>query len=140
ARTAPTVVAERATDLVALVALALLGVGALGAERRVLWLALALVAVLVGAVSSRRFSLGAIGLAARLPLVGRVAPKLREFYQSTWELLRPAPLLWATLLSIAAWSCECLAFYIVIGGFPDAHASLKLCTFIYAAMTIAGAL
>ena len=140
ARTAPTVVAERATDLLALVALALVGVEALGGNARILWAAVGLVGVLVALASWRRFAHWLIDIAARLPMLGRLAPKLREFYDATAVLLRPTPLLLATLLSIAAWACECLAFWVVLHGFPGADASLKLCTFIYAAMTIAGAL
>jgi uncharacterized protein (TIRG00374 family) len=140
ARTAPTVVAERATDLLALVALALIGVGALAGGERILWAALALVAILVRFASSSKVAHFFIDLAARLPGIKSLAPKLREFYDATAVLLRPAPLVLATLLSIAAWAAECLAFWVVLHGFPGAEASLKLCTFIYAAMTIAGAL
>ena len=46
----------------------------------------------------------------------------------------------ATLLSVVAWLCECVAFWLVLRGFEGTGASLKLCTFIYATMTIAGAL
>lgn len=140
ARTAPTVVAERATDLLALVALALVGVQALGGNARILWAAVALVGALVALASWKRFAHWLIDLAAKLPMVGKLAPKLREFYDATAVLLRPTPLVLATLLSIAAWACECLAFWVILHGFPGAEASLKLCTFIYAAMTIAGAL
>jgi uncharacterized protein (TIRG00374 family) len=140
ARTAPTVVAERATDLLALVALALIGVGALAGGERLLWVALALVGSLIAFVSSERLAHGLIGVAAKLPVVGRLAPKLREFYDATAALLAPAPLVAATALSVAAWACECVAFWVVLRAFPGAEASLKLCTFIYAAMTIAGAL
>jgi uncharacterized protein (TIRG00374 family) len=55
-------------------------------------------------------------------------------------LHRPVPLLVAVALSILAWACECLAFQLVLGGFPGAAASLQLATFIYATMTVAGAL
>jgi uncharacterized protein (TIRG00374 family) len=140
ARTAPTVVAERATDLLALVALALVGVGALGGNARVLWAAVALVGALVALASWGRFAHWMIDQVAKLPALGKLAPKLREFYDATAVLLHPTPLLLATLLSIAAWACECVAFWVVLHGFPGAEASLKLCTFIYAAMTIAGAL
>jgi uncharacterized protein (TIRG00374 family) len=134
------VVAERATDLLALVALALVGVEALAGNARILWAAVALVGALVALASWGRFAHWLIDLSAKLPAVGRLAPKLREFYDATRVLMHPTPLFLATLLSIAAWACECLAFWVVLHGFPGAHASLKLCTFIYAAMTIAGAL
>ncbi|MCU1278022.1 MAG: Integral rane protein [bacterium] len=140
ARTAPTVVAERLTDLFALAALSLSGVRALGASTRVVWIALALVGLAVSWLSSERLSLGAIDLMAHVPMVKRAAPKLREFYRATAALLRPVPLVAATLVSIAAWFCECLAFWMVLRGFQGACASLSLCTFIYATMTVAGAL
>lgn len=140
ARTAPIVVAERLTDLIALAALALIGVGALAGGERLAWLALGLVGVAVACVASERLALGVIDLLGGLPIVGKLAPKLREFYAATRTLLAPTPLVVTTLLSIAAWLCECLAFWLVLRGFSGAEASLKLCTFIYASMTIAGAL
>jgi uncharacterized protein (TIRG00374 family) len=140
ARTAPTVVAERLTDLIALALLALGGVGALGGGERVAYVALGLVALALLIVASEKLSHFAIDLVGAVPLVGKLAPKLREFYGATKILLAPGPLVLATLLSLAAWLAECLAFWLVLRGFPGATASLKLCTFIYATMTIAGAL
>ena len=140
ARTAPIVVAERVTDLIALTALALGGVGVLGGGMRLLYAAVGLVALFLVFASSRTLAHWVIDLAARLPAVGRAAPKLREFYSAMAELVRPLPLTLATALSLAAWSAECVAFWVVLRGFPGAEASLRLCTFIYAAMTIAGAL
>jgi uncharacterized protein (TIRG00374 family) len=140
ARTAPTVVAERLTDLVALALLALVGVGALAGGERVAYVALGLTALALAIVASEKLAHGTIGLVAAVPLVGKLAPKLREFYAATRTLLAPVPLGLATLLSLVAWLCECLSFWVVLRGFPAAQASLKLCTFIYATMTIAGAL
>jgi uncharacterized membrane protein YbhN (UPF0104 family) len=140
ARTAPTVLAERLTDLIALITLALTGAGALGARGRLsLGVAAAVVLGFIGCVSSRRCSLGALAACERLPGLRRHGKKLREFYGATAVLLEPAPLVQATLLSLVAWTCECVAFYLVLRGFGGG-ASLRLCTFIYAAMTVAGAL
>jgi uncharacterized protein (TIRG00374 family) len=142
ARTAPTVVAERLTDLIALLALAIGGIGALsGGGRLFMWFAGGLVAAILIVASWRslvHWILERIGKMGG-PM-GRAVPKLREFYDSMFELLRPVPLVAATVLSVGAWACECAAFWIVLHGFPGADASLKLCTFIYASMTIAGAL
>jgi glycosyltransferase 2 family protein len=140
ARTAPTVVAERLTDLIALALLALVGVGALAGGERIAYVALALVGIALAVVASEKLAHFAIDLVGAVPLVGKLAPKLREFYGATKTLLAPAPLVLATLLSLVAWVCECVAFWLVLRGFPHADASLKLCTFIYATMTIAGAL
>ena len=140
ARTAPIVVAERLTDLVALALLALVGVGALAGGEQLAWVALALVGVAVAVVASEKLALAVISLVGAVPFIGKLAPKLREFYAATRQLVAPVPLVLATLLSLAAWMSECLSFWIVLRGFPGVVASVKLCTFIYATMTIAGAL
>jgi uncharacterized protein (TIRG00374 family) len=144
ARSAPIVVAERVTDLIACLALTVVGAGSFAGSRALyplLVAAAALVAALVAAFAIRPFGEWVLALAARLPLVGRAAGKLREFYAASRVVLGAAPLLVATALSVAAWSCECAAFFVVLRGFPDgAGASLLFCTFIYAAMTVAGAL
>jgi uncharacterized protein (TIRG00374 family) len=140
ARTAPIVVAERLTDLIALALLALIGVGALAGGERIAWVALALVGIALGCVASEKLAHAVIDLVGAVPVIGKLAPKLREFYGATKALLAPGPLVLATLLSVVAWVCECVAFWVVLRGFPGVAASLKLCTFIYATMTVAGAL
>jgi uncharacterized protein (TIRG00374 family) len=140
ARTAPIVVAERVTDLLALLLLALVGVFHFDVDRR--FLVAGAVAVLGGVlvVSVDFLAELALGFAARLPVLGRFAPKLREMHEATAALLHPKPLVLATAFSIASWFLECLAFAVVVRGFPGVSLDLRAATFIYAAMTIAGAL
>jgi len=140
ARTAPIVVAERVTDLIALIFLALIGVFTYGVGAAGLLVGVGVIALFLALVAWRRLALGVIRLASRLPLIRRLGHKLEEAYASMAALTRPAPLLWATVLSTLAWFCECAGFYLVVRGFPGASASLHAATFIYAAMTIAGAL
>lgn len=138
ARAAPVVMAERITDLLALVVLMAAGFFSFRMGEAPLLLAAGLVAMFLAVISSRRLSLRILDLLGRLPLMRRVAPKLRELYEATALLFRPVPLATATLLSLAAWFCECLGFYIVIRGFPGAATSLLLAVFIYSATTIGG--
>lgn len=145
ARSAPIVLGERLTDLIALLLLALVGVTTwMGpAERWLTGVGAGLCAVAVVVLSSRRLAHRALDLMQRLPprgLTGRVVPKLRVFYDATALLIQPRALVVCTLLSILAWFSECVAFYLIVRGFPTASASLLLCTFIYALMTVAGAL
>jgi uncharacterized protein (TIRG00374 family) len=143
ARTAPIVVAERVTDLVALLLLTLVGVFTFApdaVDRRLLVAGAVLVAAGVVAVSVDRVAELGIALAAHLPGVRRFAPRLAEFHRSTAVLLRPWPLVAATILATASWFLECLAFWAVVRGFPGAALGLRAATFIYAAMTVAGAL
>ncbi|MCA9672997.1 MAG: flippase-like domain-containing protein [Myxococcales bacterium] len=136
-RSAPVVLAERITDLLALVVL--MGAGFIVFRRGELPLLIVgtVVLVFVAVVSSRRLSLAMVGLVAKLPKVSKLAPKLRELYESTAVLFRPAPFAVASLLSVAAWFCECLGFYLVLDGF-GLGASLLLATFIYATTTVGG--
>jgi len=139
-RTAPIVVAERVTDLLALVLLALVGVFTFPVDRRFLAIGGAVIGVGVAVLASETLAGKIFDLLERVPWLGKAAPKLREFHATTASLLRPAPLLAATAVATASWFTECLAFYVVVQGFAGADISLRAATFIYAAMTIAGAL
>jgi uncharacterized protein (TIRG00374 family) len=140
ARTAPIVIAERVSDLLALLLLALAGVFTFDVDRRFLVAGAALVLGGVLVVSLDPLAEAALALAARVPGVRRFAPKLREMHVATAALLHPKPLVLATAISTASWFLECLAFWIVVRGFPGVGLDLRGATFIYASMTIAGAL
>jgi glycosyltransferase 2 family protein len=139
-RVAPVVVAERATDLLALVILGIIGVAAYGVARPLVIVASAITLSAIFVLASRRASHAVIGLIGRLPRVGRIAPRLLESYEHLGALVRPRALLWATAFGVVAWLCECLGFAIIVDGFPGAHVPLGLATLIYAATTVAGAL
>jgi glycosyltransferase 2 family protein len=139
-RTAPIVIAERVTDLLALLLLALVGVFQFDVDRRFLVAGAVVVLGGVLVVSVDPLAEAALAVAARLPGVRRFAPKLRAMHVTTAALLHPKPLVLATAISTVSWFFECLAFWAVVGGFPGAVLSLRAATFIYAAMTIAGAL
>jgi uncharacterized protein (TIRG00374 family) len=140
ARTAPIVIAERVTDLLALLLLALVGVFTFDVDRRFLVAGAVLVVSGVLVISVDALAEVAIAFAGRTPGVRRFAPKLGEFRGSAATLLRPAPLVIATAMSTVSWMLECLAFWAVVHGFPGASVPLRAATFIYASMTVAGAL
>lgn len=140
ARTAPIVVAERFTDLVGLLLLACVGVFSFKVDWRFLALAAALMVVCLVVVSVEPIAMLFLRLFCRIPGLHKFAEKLQEAYRSTATLLRPAPLAIAVVLSIVSWYFECFAFWVVVHGFPGAHLGMQAGTFIYAAMTIAGAL
>jgi uncharacterized protein (TIRG00374 family) len=140
ARTAPIVIAERVTDLTALLLLALVGVFSFDVDRRFLVAGAALVAAGLAVVSIDPLARAAIRIAGRLPLLRRFAHRLDDVHAHTAALLAPVPLVLATLMAVGSWFLECLAFWLIIRGFPGASIPLRAATFIYAAMTIAGAL
>ena len=139
-KTAPIVVAERLTDLLALVLLTALG--ALSFERGVP-IAIAggaTVAIVLVACAVRSVAELILGVLARLPLVRRAVPSLREAYESLHVMTRPGPIALATGLAVAAWSLEVVALHVVIGGFSGVSLSWEATAFAYSASTIAGAL
>jgi uncharacterized protein (TIRG00374 family) len=144
AKTAPIVLAERLTDLIGLLLLMLLGVASWmqPAHHYLLAIGLFLCLLLLLLASWRSLVYAVLALLEKLPSLGpKLVPKLREFYDAAYVLVRPVPLLAATLTSICSWFAECLAFYLMIRGFSDGgQASVTLATFIYAVMTVAGAL
>ena len=139
-RTAPIVVAERFTDLVGLLLLAAAGAFHFEVDRRFLIAAAVLIAAGLIVISVEPLAHGLLALFGRLPGVRRFSHKLVEFYDGTAALLRPWPLLLAVALSALSWTFECLAFWVVVGGFPGASVNLEAAVFIYATMTIVGAL
>jgi uncharacterized protein (TIRG00374 family) len=140
ARTAPIVVAERVTDLIGIITLIILG--SLGFSFGLVWAGAGtavVVAVLV-VIASPRLSNGVLGLLERMPgPIGRLGPKFREAYASLATLLLARNLLVPTLLSVVAWSLECLSLWVVLRGFGEST-SINLAAFFYATATLAGAL
>jgi uncharacterized protein (TIRG00374 family) len=140
ARTAPIVVAERVTDLIGVIALIV--IGSLSFAGGLPWAAAGatVVVALLVVIASKRLSHAIIGVLQRMPgPFRRIGPKLHDAYDSLAVLVSPANLVLPSLLSVAAWSLECLALYTVLQGF-GAPASISLCFFIYATSTLAGAL
>jgi glycosyltransferase 2 family protein len=140
ARTAPIVIAERVTDLIGVVILIVFG--SLGFSGGLVWAGAgaAVVGTLLVITASPKLSLGIIGIVERMPgRIGKIGPKLHEAYASLAALLRPRNLALPTLLSIGAWSLECMALWVILRGFGETT-SVPLCVFFYATSTLAGAL
>lgn len=142
--TSPIVLAERLTDGVAMLILA--GVGLAGFDDpRLRWTAAALmlaVAIVIGAVQFRPLAAWALGVGARLPVVGRHAASLGAFYESSYLLLRPANLAVAVAIGVVSWACEGLAFALVLHGVgvaADVHTTLTA-VFIFSLSSVFGAL
>jgi uncharacterized protein (TIRG00374 family) len=140
ARTAPIVIAERFTDLMGLLLLACVGIFTFKTDPRFLAVGALLIALGLVVVSVPPIAMFFLRLSSRIPLVRRLTPKLEEAYQTTAALLRPRPLGLGVLLSVVSWFFECAAFWAVVHGFPGATVNLQAATFIYASMTVAGAL
>jgi len=139
-RSAPIVVAERVTDLVALLVLAVLGAAVYGIATTLVIAAAAVVGLGLILLAWPRPTFAVIALVTRPRRLQRWHAPLQEIYTGLASLCFPRTLLAATALAVPAWGCECVGFALIIHGFPGAHIDLGAAMAIYAATTIAGAL
>ena len=145
-RTAPIVVAERVTDLLALVLL--LFVGSL--VYRTGWIQLAGSAAialgLVAALASPHLAQLVLHALERIGPARRYVEGVERAHESMRTLLRPGLLAPATLLGAVAWFAECLGFTLVLHGFGvDTHVAranihLRILDFVGGAPVFAGGL
>lgn len=138
-RTAPIVIAERLTDVIAIVLLVV--VGSLGFSGGWYW-------ALAGAMAVA-LALGAIFwerpvrvLLAKLRLRSRMAPFVPRFeraYDSLRIVASPSALGWPVLLSVIGWGLEGLALHLLLEAF-GLQPPFSFSLFFYATATLAGAL
>lgn len=138
ATTAPIVVAERLTDLVALMLLASFGVISSGYGVPVMIIALGLTGGVIVAVAWPPASRLTIALVYKLPVLKRAAPKLERAYDSMLRLIAPRAFVPTLVLSLLAWGGEAVGTWLVLQGF-GAEVGLADATFIFSFATVAGA-
>lgn len=137
---APIVLVERLTDGFGM--LLLMGLGlTLYPPARSGFVALVVLSVVgVAVLQHRPLFERLLGWVEGLPLGARVAPKMRDVYATTQQLLGWRVLLISTVLSFVSWGFECVAFYYVLRGLdvPGTLLLLLQATFIFAASTLFG--
>ncbi len=138
ARTAPAVVAERATDGTGMIAWGLMGALAFSFGLEVLLLFLAIAAAGIAVLRSKRLSLLAERVLLKLPLLHRLAPHLGEFHGASNELLATRPLIVGTVISFFSWGLEMLAVYLCAVGI-GADVPFLVVVFVFVAGSFAGA-
>ncbi len=141
--TAPVVLAERATDGLAMLILAGVGLFAFHNTTMRLVAAVALLGILgiILVIQIRPLALWMLRLGERLPLIKRFAHSLHEFYESSYTLFRPRNLTIAVGIGTLSWLCEGLAYYLVLLGVgvqPTLDHAL-VAVFIFSISTVVGA-
>ncbi len=140
AKTAPIVIAERLTDVVAIVILVVLG--SLGFPGGMIWATFGAVAVTLGLVLLTWPSPIRLLIAKLRASEGKLrtwAPKLETAHQSLRVVAHPSALFVPTLISLIGWGGEGLALDLLLEGFEQ-DTPLELSLFFYATATLAGAL
>lgn len=138
-RSAPIVLAERLTDVLALVVLAGVGSWATGVGGAVVGICAAIALTGVAVLTSPRLSAWMLRQSMRLPLLRKASLRLHEALASTQRLLTPGALLWTTFLSLIAWGGEGVGAWLIVEAFTGVEASLGEVAFIFSFATLAGA-
>lgn len=139
-RTAPIVIAERVTDLLALLVLAVIGVALDRVETTLVLAAGGLVGLGLVLLAWPRPTTALIDLVTVPQGLRRFRAPLREVYGGIAALCRPGRLAVATAMALPSWGAECVGFALICNAFPGTEVGLSLAVVIYAATTIAGAL
>jgi uncharacterized protein (TIRG00374 family) len=139
-RTAPIVVAERVTDLVALLVLAVIGVATYGVSPVLVTVATGLVGFGLVLLAWPRPARWLIDVVTYPRFTRRFRQPLQDMYGGLASLCRPTLLVMTTALAVPAWACECIGFALIVNAFPGPEVPLGLAMTIYASTTIAGAL
>ena len=106
------------------------------------WTMLVFLAVAIFGIAvlrSKRLSLAAERILAKLPLVNRFAPHLRDFHGASNELLGTAPLLVGTAISFVSWGLECTGVYLCAVGL-GVDKPFLLIVFVFAVSSLLGVL
>ena len=137
ARTAPAVVAERATDGTGMVIWGFLGAFALALPPWTMLMFLAVAAFGIAVLRSKRLSLAVERVMAKLPLLNRFAPHLSDFHGASNVLLAAGPLLIGTVISFLSWGLECTGVYLCAVGLGVDRPFL-LIVFVFATSSLLG--
>ncbi len=137
-RSAPVVLAERFTDLLAVYVLVLVGSASLAFGAKILWLGTTvLIAGLLPFISEGTFRF-CLRLLERIPWGSKLKGSIPEAFHTLHDLMGFKILFWASVIGLLAWFFECLAFALVFYGLGW-PVPLAKATFIYAFAALAGA-
>ncbi len=143
-RTAPVVLAERATDAAAMVILATVGL-LLYPDPRTRLVAIGVLGsffLFVVAIQIRPLAYWAIGLGERIPFVRRFVSTLQELYESSYIVFGPRNMSISVLVGMFCWGAEGIAYFVVLVGFgvqPTVD-SILVAVFIFSISTVIGAI
>lgn len=140
ARSAPIVIAERVTDLVALLTVGVIGVALYGVATGLVASAAAVIGAGLVLLAWPRPAHAILELVTRPAKLRRLRSPLVAMYDDLATLCRPRLLTAATAIAIPAWMCECLGFGLILHAFPATEVAMGVAIVIYALTTIAGAL
>lgn len=138
-RTAPIIFAERITDFISLVIIALVGAYVYNYGRNIVLGVGIFFLLVVLIISNKKIALPIINQFEKVKFLKKYLLNIHAAYESSYLLLRPLPLFYMTMLSFVSWSFECLGYHLILANF-DVDLSYLWASFSYAFATIVGAI
>ncbi|MGD8306788.1 MAG: lysylphosphatidylglycerol synthase transmembrane domain-containing protein [Ignavibacteria bacterium] len=137
-KTAPVVFAERVTDFLSLLLIAIIGAYAFDHGLELSLAVTAFFIILILFISNKKLSLSFLNLLEKVSFLKKYITNLHNAYESSYKLLKPIPLLFMTLVSLISWGFECLSYYLILSSF-NIDFGIFWASFSYAFATIVGA-
>jgi len=138
-KTAPVIFAERITDFLSLLLIAIIGAYTFDYGLKLALGITIFFIILIFIISNKKLSLLILNYLERFPFLKKYITNIHHAYESSYQLLRPLPLLKMTIVSLIAWLFECLGYYLILLNF-DINFGFFWASFSYAFATIIGAL
>ena len=138
-KTAPIVLAERITDFLSLLLIAIFGAFVFDYGGNITIIVAAFFIILIIIISNKKIALPIINLSERIPVIKKYIHNIHSAYESSYQLLKLKPLILMTILSLISWGFECLGYYFILKNF-DADFGLLWASFSYSFSTIVGAI
>ncbi|GJQ61795.1 MAG: TIGR00374 family protein [Melioribacteraceae bacterium] len=138
-KTAPIIFAERLTDMISVIALAIGGALFYKFGVNVVIITGIFFLLIIIVISNRKMSLYLIDLISKIGFISKYVKQIRELYESAFILIRLPALIKMTLLSFVSWFFECYGYYLVLTGL-GLDVSLFWSVFVYAFATIVGSI
>jgi uncharacterized protein (TIRG00374 family) len=134
---APIIIAERITDFISLIIIAIIGAYTIGLYREIVIIFGVLFIGLVFIIGSRIISLKILSILEKIRIINKYMKKIHTAYESIYILVKIKPLFLTTSISLIGWFCECFAVYLVVYSF-GLKANMLVISFIYSFSTLVG--
>jgi len=138
-KTAPIILAERVTDFLSLLLIAIVGAFIFDYGGNITIIVAVFFVILIIIISNKKIALPIINLSERIPLIKKYIHNIHSAYESSYRLLKLKPLILMTILSLISWGFECLGYYFILVNF-DVDFGLLWASFSYSFSTIIGAI
>lgn len=137
-KTAPIILAERATDFLSLTILALLGAYYFEYGKNIILIISVIIVLVLIIITNKKLSEKLLKLLSGVKMFEKHISKILNVYESSFKLLSFTPLVLMTLLSIISWGFECLGYYFILTNF-NFEINFFWAFFSYSFSTIVGA-